>query len=138
MSNIATSHIRRQEIALKECPKIGRNNELPIHDDFSSAPTNLRLKSRKPFWVFYRNVNELPDLKSRWQQWWQDATVQNKELVTDSSVELNGTDLPRRTWLRVNRFRTGHGCCAYSLHRWKFRDSALCECGEIQTMTHIF
>lgn len=115
-----------------------RNNELPIHEDLSSAPPNLRLKSRKPFWVFYRNANDLPDLKCRWQKWWENSTVQNKELVIDASVELKGTDLPRRTWLRVNRFRTGHGCCAHSLHRWKFSDSALCKCGETQTMVHIY
>lgn len=138
MSNIAPSHIRRQEIALKECQKIERDSDLPIHGDFSSAPQNLRLKSRKPFWTFYRNANDLPDQKIRWQQSWQEATVQNKELITDPSAELNGVDLPRRTWLRVNRFRTGHGCCAHLLHRWRFKDSALCECGETQTMAHIY
>lgn len=39
MSNIAPSHIRRQEIALKECRKIERINELPIRGDLSSAPS---------------------------------------------------------------------------------------------------
>lgn len=118
---IAPSHIRREEIAMKECEKIELNNELPIHEDLSSAPQNLRLKSRKPFWAFYRTANDLPNLKTRWQQWWDDVTVQNKDLIDDLSVELNGTELPRRTWLRVNRFRTGHGCCAQLLYRWIFK-----------------
>lgn len=137
MSNIAPSHIRRQESAL-ECQKIENNNDLPIFGDISLAPSDLRLISRKPFWVIYRNAGNLGDMKSPWIHWWQDVTVQNKDLVTDPTIELKGTELPRRTWLRLNRFRTGHGCCAHLMHKWKFKDSPLCQCGEIQTMVHIY
>ncbi len=137
MSNITPSHLRREEAAIKECRKIENSDELPIFTDVMDAPINLRLKSRKPFWVFYRNANNISDLKSRWKQWWHDATVQNKQLVTDPTIELKGTEMPRRTWRIANRFRTGHGCCAYLLHKWKFKDSATCECGEVQTMVHI-
>lgn len=58
------------------------------------------------------------------------------ELVDDPNTELNGCELPRRTWLRLNRIRTGHGCCAYLIHKWKFVESPLCQCGETETMEH--
>lgn len=99
---------------------------------------NLRLKSWKPFWVFYRNTNSYADLKSRWKQWWDDAALPNKELATDPTIELNGIEMPRRTWHIADRFRTGHGCCSYLLHKWNFKYSALCECGGVQTMVHIY
>lgn len=38
----------------------------------------------------------------------EEVTVQNKELVPDPTVELNDSELPRRTWRRLNRFRSGH------------------------------
>ena len=79
----------------------------------------------------------MEDLKSRWKVWWENASVFQKELVSDPTTKVKGMDLPRCTWVRLNRFRTGQGCCAFLLHRWNFIDSPLCECGEIQTMDHI-
>lgn len=111
--------------------------DLPIFKDIESAPTTLRLKSRDPFWRFYQQRNDMGDLKSRWKEWWQGVSVANKQLVTDPTVEMKGTEVPRKVWLRLNRFRTGQGCCAFLMHRWKFADSPLCQCGEIQTMEHI-
>jgi len=137
LSNIAPINILREEAAMRECKKIHLNPELPIYNDLSTAPVNLRLKSRSPFWPFFRNSNNFPELKSRWKDWWSAGTVHNKDLVSDPTTEVPGYDLPRRLWLRLNRIRTGQGCCAFLLHRWNAIDSPLCQCGEVQTMKHL-
>jgi len=48
-----------------------------------------------------------------------------------------GFDLERKDWTLLNRFRTGHGQCAATLHDWGIRDNPLCACGSKQTMLHI-
>ena len=136
LSNIAPIHLLRQESALRECEKIKMNNELPIHGDIESAPNTLRLRSRKPFWCFYRDSTNMDNLMNRWRCWWQNVSVHNKQLITDPTLEVNGIELPRRTWLRLNRVRTGQGCVAFLLHRWNIIESPLCQCGEDQTMEH--
>ena len=37
----------------------------------------------------------------------------------------------------LNRFRTGQGHCNTCHKKWGFTDNELCDCGEIQTMSHI-
>lgn len=109
--------------------KIEADSDLPLHIDMESAPANFRLRSRNPFWRFYQERHDYNDLQTRWIEWWQHATVANKQLVADPTVEVKGLELPRRLWLRINRFRTGQGCCADLMQRWKFIESPLCECG---------
>lgn len=136
LSNIPPTNILRQESAIRECGKIRLNEELPIHGDIASAPIALRLKSRKPFWCFYSEAMNLDNWKDRWKRWWQDTEVHNKHLIEDVTAEVNGFELPRRSWVRLNRVRTGQGCVAFLLHRWKIIDSPLCQCGADQTMEH--
>lgn len=137
LSNIAPSHILREESAIRECEKIRLNDELPIYNDIASAPSILRLKSRKPFWCFFREATSMNNWKDRWRQCWQNCDVYNKQLIEDASSEVTGIELPRRTWVKLNRVRTGQGCVAFLLHRWKISDSPLCECGAEQTMHHL-
>lgn len=137
LSNIAPMCILREQSAIRECEKIRDNPNLPINVDVQSAPTTPRLKSRKPFWNFYRNFETMDNLKERWKKWWYESNVRNRELISDPTVEVNGTELPRLLWSRLNRIRTGHGCCAYLTHKWGIVTSPLCECGEPQTMEHL-
>lgn len=49
-----------------------------------------------------------------------------------------GTDLPRKTCVRLNRIRTGQGRCNELMHKWKFKESLECDCGaSIQSMQHL-
>ena len=43
----------------------------------------------------------------------------------------------RQTASSLNRFRTGQGHCNACHKKWGFTDNELCDCGEIQTMSHI-
>ncbi|KAI8431898.1 hypothetical protein MSG28_004452 [Choristoneura fumiferana] len=65
------------------------------------------------------------------------ATTRSARFMLAAVVEETGL-LARKLWCRLNRLRTGHGRCHYFRHKWGWRDSALCECGEeAQTMEHI-
>lgn len=70
LSNITSTEILREQSAIRECIKIQDNPRLPINNDVQSAPTTPSLKSRKPFWTYYRNFQEMENLKTRWKQWW--------------------------------------------------------------------
>ena len=61
----------------------------------------------------------------------------NSTLVVDPTIRLPGFDLHRRQWSLLNRFRTGQGHCNACHEKWGFTDNELCDCGEIQTMSHI-
>lgn len=59
LSNIPPAHILREESAIRECRKIEMDTELPLHNDIMSAPMNQRLRSRHPFWHFFRGYNDV-------------------------------------------------------------------------------
>ena len=50
---------------------------------------------------------------------------------------LPGFDLHRRQWSLLNSFWTVQGHCNACHKKWGFTDNELCDCGEIQTMSHI-
>ena len=88
------------------------------------------------FWV---DTDLSPTLTgvSRWKEDWQSATVVNSTLAVDPTIRLPGFDLHRRQWSLLNRFWTGQGHCNVCHKKWGFTDNELCDCGEIQTMSHI-
>jgi len=58
--------------------------------------------------------------------------------VPDPNQGVMGIKLPRCEWSMLNRLRTGHGCCADMMHKWRLRDNPACDCGnDIQTVNHI-
>ena len=77
------------------------------------------------------------DVTSPWREDWQSATVVNSTLVVDPTIRLPGFDLHRRQWSLLNRFWTGQGHCNACHKKLGFTDNELCDCGEIQTMSHI-
>ena len=77
------------------------------------------------------------DVTRRWREDWQSATVVNSTLVVDPTIRLPGFDLHRRQRSLLNRFWTGQGHCNACHKKRGFIDNELCDCGEIQTMSHI-
>ena len=77
------------------------------------------------------------NLNAQWREKWLNAIVPNKQLVSDPTTPLPGFNLPRRKWSMLNRYRSGHGVCAETEHKWGLRDSPNCECGQVQSMLHI-
>lgn len=132
LSNIAPPHLRRKAAVDKLISKALENNECGLHNDILHPPTH-RLASRRPLWTDMEPV----DTDDRWREDWQTASVVNNSLVRDPTIQLPGFNLPRRQWSTLNRFRTEQGRCRANLKRWNLADSDLCDCGEVQTMSHI-
>ena len=80
---------------------------------------------------------QFTDITTRWREDWESALVVNHFLVGDPTIRQPGFDLPRRQSCLLNRFRTAQGQCRACLKRWGQATSDLCDCGEIQTMSHI-
>ena len=133
-SNIAPAHIRRQEAVARIIKQIQTHANLPSYEDIFSPPT-IRLPSRRPVWLALpeRNVQAT----SNWQEDWMNRGVWNSYLIADPSDGLPGFDLVRSDWVLLNRYRTGHGRCAASLHEWAVLANPFCVCGGVQTMAHI-
>jgi len=47
-------------------------------------------------------------------------------------------DLSCHTWSLMNSFQIGQGPCRANLHKWCVAQSPSCDCGQRQTMNHIF
>jgi len=73
-----------------------------------------------------------------WSEEWIKAHVTNKDLVIRPGQNMEGMLLPRKQWTTINQIRTGHGRCGSLLFKWHYKDSAACDCGEVeQTMNLI-
>lgn len=125
LSNIEPPRIRRKMAAHKEwtkCLDECRTYELPIKNILlNPPPTRL-------------HVHE------QWKEYWNGSPeFSNKHLIEEPHHKLEGFNLPRREWRMLNRFRSGHGCSGDQMHRWRFRDSPYCDCGNsvVQSMEHI-
>ena len=134
LSNIPPPHIRREAVSHKMLIKVKDSPHLPIHEDIYNPPT-AQLPSRRPIW---KNTPPADfTIQLAWKMEWESKEVPNKHLVLDPNLQVSGTNLPRRQWSTLNRFRTGHGPCLASLHKWGSSATPLCACGEEQTMEHI-
>jgi len=134
LSNIAPAPIRRMSASFKAMDKIRQHQNLPVFDDVIAHP-EVRLTSRSPIWS-----TEPPtdwSVYEAWKEDWFKKEVSNQFLITDPAICLPGFDLKRKDWTLLNRFCTGHGRCAATLHDWGIRDNPLCACGSKQTMLHI-
>jgi hypothetical protein len=132
LSNIEPPALRRKAAVDKLISKAIEDTKWDFHNDIVCPPRH-RLTSRRPLWTDMQPV----DTGTRWQEDWQTASVVNNSLVSDPAIQLPGFDLPRRQWSMLNRFRTDQGHCRACHKRWGLASSDLCDCGEVQTMSHI-
>lgn len=138
LANIIPASIRRNGALAREAKKVYADPNLPIHQDLVGR-TDVRLKSRKPFWIKIDEINyQNYDAIDAWKNQWNEVGLVNSEMVIDPTVKLPGFDLPRPIWSQLNRIRTNHGRCNAMLHKWDPGIPADCDCGcESQTIHHI-
>ena len=132
LSNIEPPALRRKAAVDKLLAKAAEHGDWGIHGDVTSPPP-YRLSSRHPLW---RDMEPV-EITTRWREDWKSAMVVNSSLVCDPAARQPGFDFPRRQWSLLNRFRSAQGRCRACLKRWGQADSDLCDCGAIQTMSHI-
>lgn len=136
LSNIEPPYVRRTNILIREFKKISSNTALPIHQDLIVF---TRLKSRNP------PVKTAQELLSQnyngveiWRTDWRNRAHPRWHTLFESPKHPAGFHLPRKTWVTLNRIRTGHGRCGSLMHRWNLRPDPGCDCGaQEQTIHHI-
>ena len=132
LSNIAPPPLRRKEATDKLISKICDHSHWPVYKDIYEHP-DQRLTSRAPLWIDM----EPRDLTNQWRESWETASVINSSLVTDPTICPPGFNLPRREWSLLNRFRTAQGHCRACRKTWRLTEDDKCQCGEVQTMSHM-
>ena len=125
LSSIAPPHIRREDANQKMIAKIkDLPDHIPLKQVYDEAPRTSRLKSRKPF---YQSELEAFDSQEAWRAEWEENTPTGGDLIEDPTQPIPGyKDLKRKHWVTINRLRTRHAKTAYSMHKWKLKDSPLC------------
>ena len=113
----------------------------------SSDTRQVRLRSRRPFVPFARNLlDNLARLGIRTSQWtnhkWNAEYCKNasrlRVFVFETGARLVGMGLLRAAWVKLNRLRTGVWRFHSSIHKWGLAPSPNCECGvSEQTADHI-
>lgn len=138
LSHIPPPHLRRKQALLREAKKIFASPSLPLHQEFCH-PSQQRLQSRRPVSVTAGQlIADGFDLNESWKHEWSTKTLGTSAHHLDPTKKPNGFDLPRNLWCRINRLRTGHGCCNYFRYKWGWISSPMCECNlEEQTIEHL-
>jgi len=106
---------------------------LPAYSDINNAPTK-RPRSRHPIWSI---ENSSDGMEVMWKQCWEEGNTKNRHLISNPTQRVPGFDCPRAIWTNLNRIRTEQGNCNFLQHKWKIKNSPLCECGQIQTIRPI-
>jgi hypothetical protein len=132
LANIEPPALRRKAAVDNLLSKAMTHEDWGLYGDITNLPAH-RLSSRHPLW----EDMQPQDITTWWNEEWESALVVNHSLVGDPTIRQPGFNLPRRQWCLLNRFRTAQGQCRACLKRWGQATSDLCDCGEIQTMSHI-
>ena len=137
LANIEPSVVRRNVLTSRLINKT-ISNEDSLLSEFLQQPPPKRLRSRRYIWDRIPAASGI-DGPTQWKQFWLEHKPNiNHELITDPNIKINGFDLPRNQWTKLNRLRTGHGRCNHLMHKWGYRSDPSCDCGEPnQTMLHI-
>jgi hypothetical protein len=117
LSNLNPSHLHWYNSLIREWTKCLSNILLPIHNDINTG-SNVRLKSRKPTWrLAQKLISEKFNINTEWNNEWKSSNPDKINLINNPTVEIPGTDLSRKEWVVLNRFRTDHGKAGHMLHK---------------------
>ena len=113
----------------------------------SSDTRQVRLRSRRPFVPGARNLlDNLARLGIRASEWtnhkWNaeycESASRLRAFVPGTSARPVGMGLPRASWVKLNRLRTGVGRFHSSMYNWGLAPTPNCECGASeQTADHV-
>ena len=97
-----------------------------------------RLRSRRPFvpaaWKLLDSLSELDIRVKQWKEhkWnanYLESTLMVRAFIPRISSRSLGMSLPRTSWVRLNRLRTGVGLFHSSMYKWALVPSPNCKCG---------
>ena len=148
LAGILPTELRRKKAVLSLARR-AQGPESILHERLLSLPYggNRQLKSRHPFVpAALKLLDEFSKsdtsvacwAESIWNTEWQDSTSRLRDYIPSTSPTPPGMLLPRPSWVKLNRLRTGVGLFRSTMHKWGMAAKATCECGaEEQTADHI-
>lgn len=138
LADILPPDLRRQRALVREYLKASCSPDQPLYDDLQ-IPIISRLRSRNPPLVMAAGlIDNGFSADQQWRQRWDDCGLGDPVLFNFGGERRAEFELPRRAFVNLNRLRTKHGRSNQMLHRWGFKDSTACPCGEpLQTVNHM-
>ena len=148
LAGIPPAEFRRRQATPTLACRALKPNHLLRHKIISpELRQSRRLKSRHPFVPAARellsNLNQL-DIRAAdcaehsWRSEWNNCNTRLHHFIYNIDTPPPGMHLPRRSWVRLNYFRTDVERFRSSLLKWGMVPSAACDCGaENQTAEHI-
>ena len=135
----ATASIRRLGATLSLAYRGSLGPGHILHELLAGSPDGYRerLKSRRPFVLAARKLlQDLTELDIRAAQWtdfkWSTEYSECSSFIPRTSTRPMEMGLPRSSWVRLNRLRTGVGCFQSFMHKWGLVPTSNCECGAVE------
>ncbi|KAL1465708.1 hypothetical protein WDU94_005254 [Cyamophila willieti] len=138
LSNISPPQLRREKALLREYEKIHSNRALPIHSELAHLEHSRLISRNPPMRKALLLLESNFDITGEWEQIWSTNAPEECRSLPCITTEPPGYNLPRKTWVTLNRIRTNHGVCADMMYKWGKAASPQCDCGNPkQTIRHI-
>ena len=149
LAGIQPAELRRQEATLSLANRATLNPDHILHEQLVGKQNahQGRLKSRRPFVpAAQKLLDSLTESDIRAAQWidyvWNMKYLKSASrlhaFIPRASSKPLGMGLPRTSWVKLNRLRTGVGRLHSSMYKWAVAPSPNCECGASeQTADHI-
>jgi len=129
LAGIIHPKLRRDTSCLSLYTKAKHVDHL-LHHTLCIQPTPTRLKSRWLLWPYVEHLEieyiALPQVPSPL-----------KLYINELTPKPNGYQYPRKSWVQLNRLRTGVGRFKANMVKMGLAASNQCECGSVQTAEHI-
>ena len=145
LAGIPPAELRRRAASLALACRAVDPDHL-LHHTITREETQPKLKSRPPFdksgkdllSTTLSNETRANWIARMWSVEWQRFTSRLRKYITSPSRSCPGSDLPRQSWVKSNRLRTGVGRFNADMWRWGLPKSPSCDCGvDQQTSNHI-
>ena len=149
LSGIQPAELRRQGATLSLANRSSLDPDHILHGrlEGSQDADRKRLKSRHPFVPAARKLlDSLSTMGTRVAQWtnakwnmeYSERISGLHDFIPKVSTRPMGMSLPRASWVRLNRLRSGVGRFGSSMYKWGLAPFPNCECGaNEQTADHI-
>ena len=149
LASIQPAELRRRGATLSLANRATLNPDHILHEQLVGKENahHARLKSRRPFVpAAQKLLDSLTESDIRAAQWmdyvWNMECLKSASMlhafIPRASSKPLGMGLPRTSWVKLNRLRTGVGRFHSSMYKWGVASSPNCECGTSeQTADHV-
>ena len=134
-------------LSLAHCGSLDPNHILYGLLIGSSDTCQVRLRSKHPFvpatWNLLDNLARLGIRASEWTNHkWKIEYYENasrlRGFLPETSARPVGMGLPRATWVKLNRLRTGVGQFHSSMHKWGLAPSRIASVAPLSKLQTMF